>query len=96
MIKVYEFEWDEANKEKNWVKHRVMWKECEEIFTNEPLDIAPDPLHSQKEMRYAALGKTNSGRLLFVVFTTRQGKIRIISARNQDNKERRQYESKQI
>ena len=87
---------EETNKEKNWVKHRVMWKECEEIFTNEPLDIAPDPLHSQKEMRYAALGKTNSGRLLFVVFTTRQGKIRIISARNQDNKERRQYESKQI
>ena len=30
------FELDEANREKNWIKHDVHWKETEEVFQNKP------------------------------------------------------------
>lgn len=86
------FDWDKGNREKNWVKHRVTIEECEQVFVNRPLLIIDDPGHSTTEKRYAAFGKTDAGRLLFVIFTWRTGMIRIISARDQDSEERRQYE----
>jgi hypothetical protein len=64
-----EFDWDDANRHKNWQKHRVSWWECEELFFNQPLYTLPDLSHSQREERFYALGTTNAGRLLFVVFT---------------------------
>jgi len=39
-----------------------------------------------------AYGKTDEGRSLTVIFTLRQGRIRVISARNQSKKERKTYE----
>lgn len=86
------FDWDEGNREKNWIKHRVMMEECEQVFVNIPLLIIDDPGHSGREQRFAGFGRTNNGRLLLIIFTWRVGQIRIISARNQDKKERRQYE----
>ena len=85
------FEWDEANITKNWEKHKVSHFECEEIFFNEPLVVAPDEIHSKHETRHYALGKTNQERLLFVVFTMRGKKIRVVSARDTNKKERRYY-----
>lgn len=87
-----DFDWNEGNREKNWVKHRVTIEECEQVFVNIPLLIVDDPGHSGQEQRYAAFGRTNNGRLLFIIFTRRDEQIRIISARDQDKKERRQYE----
>ncbi len=84
------FEWDEANLSKNWEKHKVSHFECEEVFFNEPFIAAPDKIHSKREARYYTLGKTNQGRQLFVVFTIRGKKIRVISARDTSKKERRQ------
>ena len=86
------FDWNEGNKDKNWIKHRVTIEECEQVFVNTPLLIVDDPGHSEKERRYAAFGQTNNKRLLFIIFTWRDEQIRIISARDQDKKERRQYE----
>lgn len=85
------FEWDEGNINKNWDKHTVTHFECEEIFFNEPLIVQENKTHSISEERYFALGKTDKGRLLFVVFTIRGDKIRVISARNMNKKERRHY-----
>ncbi len=85
------FDWDDGNREKNWLKHRVTWSECEEPFFNSPLLLNPDPAHSQTETRHFALGQTNAGRLLFVVFTIRKEKIRVISARDMSRKEREFY-----
>ena len=87
------FEWDEANIKKNWLKHKVNSQECEQIFFNQPLIVADDIKHSQKENRYYALGQTDTNRLLFIVFTTRKNLIRVISARDMNRKERRFYES---
>ncbi|MFA5945783.1 MAG: BrnT family toxin [Patescibacteria group bacterium] len=45
----------------------------------------------KSEPRWYALGKTNEGRLLFLAFTIRHEKIRIISARDMSKHERQAY-----
>jgi len=87
------FEWDEGNKEKNWISHQVTSSECEEMFFNQPLVVADDTLHSKRENRYYALGQTNTGRLLFISFTIREKLMRVISARDMSRKERKVYRS---
>ncbi|MFH1856217.1 MAG: BrnT family toxin [Candidatus Omnitrophota bacterium] len=93
LIKCGGFQWDEANFEKNWLKHQVTASESEQIFFNQPLIIADDVTHSKDEERYYALGKTDEQRMLFVVFTIRRNLIRVISARNMSKKERRIYKT---
>jgi len=89
------FEWDEGNKDKNWIKHKVTSNECEQIFFNQPLIINFDEKHSNTEIRFYALGHTDLSRKLFIVFTVRNKKIRIISARDMSKKERKIYEAMQ-
>ncbi len=88
------FEWDEHNLYKNERKHNVHYTEVEELFFNRPLVVGDDHKHSQSEKRYYVLGRTDAGRKLFVVFTIRNNKIRVISARDMSRKERRIYEQK--
>lgn len=86
------FDWDDANRNKNWIRHSVTPLECEEIFFNLPLLLQPDAPHSKQEIRYFVLGKTNGERRLFIAFTVRKKKIRVISARDMSKKERDRYE----
>src|SRR5205807_5867125 len=86
------FDWDEGNLEKNWEKHGVAFWECEEFFLNRPILVRGDPRHTRAEARYYALGRSDSGRLLFVAFTIRGKLIRPISFRDLTAKERRNYE----
>ncbi len=85
------FDWDVGNILKNWEAHRVSASECEQIFFNRPLVTAPDVRHSNVEDRYYALGQTDTGRELFVVFTIRGSLIRVISARDMNRKEKKEY-----
>ncbi len=87
-----EFIWDRGNSDKNLVKHQVENSECEEVFFDENKVILRDALHSGKEERFILLGKTKMERLLFVVFTGREDKIRVISARDINRRERKLYE----
>lgn len=89
------FEWDEGNATKVWERHQVSRSECEETFFHEPLVVAPDTVHSQAESRYYALGRTIADRRLFVVFTVRGDRIRVISARPMTRRERRIYDQAQ-
>ena len=75
------FDWDEGNIAKNWEKHRVSDQECEEVFFDPWLIVHYDKGHSMEEDRYYVLGKTLAGRRLFIVFTTRDDKVRVISAK---------------
>ena len=86
------FDWDLANKTKNWIKHNVSVRESERVFFNKPLVIAKDPRHSQIEDRFSALGRTDEARLLTIFFTVRGNKVRVISARDMNKKERQKYE----
>ncbi len=85
------FEWDKGNKNKNWIKHNVSVNECEEVFFNVPFVVSIDYKHSTTENRFYALGYTNLDRELFIVFTIRNGKIRVISARDMNKKEKEVY-----
>ena len=85
------FEWDTGNITKNWDRHQVSSTECEEVFLNKPLLLADDVRHSASEVRNYALGQTDNGRLLFIVFTVRGTRIRVISARPMSGKERQIY-----
>ena len=87
------FEWDEGNLFKNWDKHSVSHLEAEQVFFNQPLLVYSDDQHSESENRWYVLGKTDAQRPLFVVFTLRGTKIRVISARDMNRKERKIYES---
>ncbi|PIU73642.1 hypothetical protein COS78_01185 [Candidatus Shapirobacteria bacterium CG06_land_8_20_14_3_00_40_12] len=86
------FDWDGWNKIKNLVKHQVENKECEDVFFNQPKLVEFDKKHSTIEKRYKILGVTDRKRQLLVVFTIRNKKIRIISARDQSKKERLQLD----
>ena len=85
------FEWDAGNADKNWQRHRVTQPESEQVFFNRPVLIAPDLGHSGTEARFAALGRTNDGRRLSVVFTIRRHLVRVISARDMSQRDRRRY-----
>ncbi|MFW6367442.1 MAG: BrnT family toxin [bacterium] len=87
------FEWDEGNATRNWAWHDVLQTQCEQVFFNNPLLVRRDSRHSAAEPRYYALGCTDDGRLLFVVFTVRGKLIRVISARDMTPEETRRYES---
>ncbi len=89
------FDWDDGNLEKNWELHRVPFWEAEEVFFSEPLVVRPDREHSVSEVRYFALGQTDSGRRLFISFTTRGALVRVISARDMTRRELRAYEQKE-
>jgi|SRR3989344_6478941 len=90
-----QFEWDKGNLEKNRIKHNISNEEAEQVFSNEPKFVSEDLLHSTKlEKRYQCLGHTDKNKSLFISFTIKKDKIRIISARQQSRKERRIYEKK--
>ncbi len=85
------FQWDDGNLDKNWYLHQVTNGECEEVFFNLPLITAADIKHSHQEQRYYALGRTDTNRWLFIAFTIRDDLIRVISARDMNQRETREY-----
>ena len=86
------FDWDEGNRFKSTEKHRV--SQAEQVFADTQLLVADDVKHSQAEARYHAMGQTVGGRFLHVTFALRQSgtRIRMISARDMNRKERAIYE----
>ena len=75
-----QFEWDTENSGKNKRSHDVEDWECEEVFFDSSKDILKDKLYSELEGCYIFLGKTRQNRLLYLVFTVRNEKVRVISA----------------
>jgi uncharacterized DUF497 family protein len=88
------FDWDEGNLAK-CQQHGVSIAEIEGLFTR-PHTISADVEHSLAEERLKAIGKSRSGRWVFLVFTLREryGKtyIRPISARYMHRREIESYE----
>ncbi len=89
------FEWDDFNQHKSWKKHGISKQEAEQVFMCSPLLVHDDDRHSEHEVRYHLLGKTQADRKLFIAFTIRNNKVRIISARTMSRTERRIYETKE-
>lgn len=90
----YSFEWDATNATKSLQKHGVACREAEEVFTERrfiPLGEQYEP--PAAELRFGVLGETSEGRLLFLAFTLRDRRIRVISARPMNETERKFYVS---
>jgi uncharacterized protein len=85
------FEWDPGNWRKSELKHGVAMAEVQEVLLSNPR-CQVDTRHSDDEQRYVALGTTNEGRRLFVSFTVRRNRVRVISARPMSRKERAIHE----
>lgn len=90
---VYAFDWDSGNTGKN-KKHDVEDSECEEVFFDQKKVTLKDTLHSGVETRYITLGQTKQGKLLYLVYTIREQRIRIISARDCKKKKEREFYEK--
>ena len=86
------FEWDPQKAGKNIKTHGVSFDEASTAF-KDPLSLTIyDPLHSDEEDRFILIGTTFKNRLLVVVHTDRNDKVRIISARTAKKVERIYYE----
>lgn len=90
--KPYEFDWDRGNTVKNLIKHGIECRQAEESFLDENSLSIDDARHSSKEERFQLMGRDHQGILLYVVFTQRDNKVRVISARIANKKERGFYE----
>lgn len=86
------FEWDEKKAKSNLRKHGISFDEAQTVFNDDYSITIPDPEHSVDEARFIILGVSNEHRLLVVVFTERDDRIRLISAREPDRGERKDYE----
>jgi len=87
-----EFEWDDANLD-HIALHGVEPEEVEDAFADSRRKSA-DAYSVPGERRAAILGRTDDGRLLYVVFTRRDGRVRTVTARDATTRERRRYERK--
>lgn len=87
---VIKFEWDEEKAKLNLEKHGIPFEIAAKVFLDENRIEIYDEAHSnENEDRYITIGL--AGEVLFVVYTERHPRIRLISARLATAKERRIY-----
>lgn len=87
-----DFEWDSRKDSADQRKHNVRFAEALTVF-GDPLSITiPDPSCVSDEERLVIIGISSEQRLLVVVHTIREERIRLISARSATKHERRNYE----
>ncbi len=84
------FEWDDKKAAANIQKHGVGFETACGVFADAFAVEFEDNRHGGREVRFATIGMVD-GRLLFVVSTLRESRIRIISAREAEPRERRRY-----
>ncbi|MCH8296337.1 BrnT family toxin [Candidatus Poribacteria bacterium] len=76
-------------------KHSVTIEEVEEVFVNRPRFRFVAKGQRSGEDVYSAMGQTDAGRYLIIYFILKpHSRALIVSARDMDRKERRQYARK--
>ncbi len=86
------FEWDPNKDKKNLKTHGITFDEASTVFKDTLSLTIYDPLHSESEDRFVLIGNSYKNRLLVVIHTEQEDKVRIISARKATTNERKQYE----
>ncbi len=90
MIKL-EFEWNDAKAEANWRAHGVSFELAKTVF-NDPFAIERvDDREDYGEQRFVIIGMAEGHVLLFVAYTERKPRIRLISARRVTQYEQEDY-----
>ena len=72
-----EFDWDKSNAQ-HIALHQITPREAEEVISNDPLDLDSETVDGEE--RIISMGLTNRGRLLIVVTTMRQERVRVVTA----------------
>ncbi len=85
-----EFEWNTTKAKLNERKHGVSFDEAAEAFYDKNAVELLDEINSNEEIRYQIVGNSNT-RLIFVAYTERNDRIRIISARKANARHIRIY-----
>jgi uncharacterized DUF497 family protein len=85
-----DFEWDPTKAESNLLKHRITFLKAIQVFNDLERVELPDTSDDCDEDRWIAIGRVDP-YILLVVFTERNERIRIISARKADRHEQRRY-----
>jgi uncharacterized DUF497 family protein len=85
-----EFEWDTAKAQTNLRKHKVPFLMACEVFKDSERLERPDRSGYYGEERWTVVGRIEQ-TILFVVFTQRGQRIRLISARRATRNEQRSY-----
>lgn len=84
-----EIEWDNNKAASNLSKHKIDFEDAKNIFLD-PNRLEREDKRDYDETRIQVIGIVNQV-VLFVVYTKRNGRYRIISARKANKNERRQY-----
>ena len=85
-----DFEWDENKNKINKAKHGISFETAARVFLDENrVEIFDAKNSKENEDRFITIGK--AGKILFVVFTEREDRTRIISARLAEKKEKEAY-----
>ena len=82
-------QWDEQKNRLNLHKHHIDFEDAALVFADPERVEIYDDLHSSDEDRYIAIGRVYD--VLFVVYTERGEKIRLISARKATEREKKLY-----
>jgi uncharacterized DUF497 family protein len=85
-----EFEWDEAKNRTNIAKHGISFELARQIFDGVVWSRIDQRL-DYGETRIIAIGVVEQAAILVVAHTERRGRIRIISARRANRRERKRY-----
>ena len=83
-----EFEWDEDKA--NQRKHQISFEEAAEVFYY-PIYETVDTRFEYGEVRLIGIGRNSQMIILTVVYTEREARIRIISARRANKQEEKLY-----
>lgn len=86
------FEWDPYKAALNLRKHGVSFEEASAVFGDPLAGTIPDPTRSTREARFVTIGMTPAQRLIVVVHTERDDRIRVISARPATRAEKKKHE----
>ena len=87
------YQWDPKKASANLLKHGIDFADAVGVFDDDwALTIKREIIAG--EQRLASVGADYLGRIVVVVYTFRNGDIRIISARPATKRERKAYESK--
>jgi uncharacterized DUF497 family protein len=81
--------WDPRKARQNFVKHRIHFSELEPVFEDERALRSDEAVRGEE--RSILVGMDGQSRILVVVYTMDEDKIRIISARKADKEEQTLY-----
>lgn len=83
------FDWNDDNV-RHISRHAVIPEEVEQVLLGESLEVDYDP-DGHDEERWTYLGETDRGRILIVVITMRETKMRVVTAYDAEKQDKLLY-----